>query len=89
MAQIQEKLEKTTRALKEKDEELCIAKRDLTKTENELATMKTELSTMKSELLKLQNERKDLENKLQAEKKDSRYWESKASEFETDLQVIF
>ncbi|XP_064292604.1 uncharacterized protein LOC128679771 isoform X4 [Plodia interpunctella] len=87
MAQMQDKLEKATKELQEKEDELSTTKRDLDKTEKDLSTLQTETSQLKSDIAKLENERKDQENKLQAEKKESSYWESKASEMETDLQA--
>lgn len=84
---MQDKLEKTLRNLQEKEEELTTAKQELNKTEKEMTSLQTESSRIKSDLSKLENEKKDLENKLHAEKKESGYWESKASELETDLQV--
>lgn len=87
MAQMQEKLEKATRDLTEKEEELATAKQDLSKAEKELSAVQSEIIQTKSEITKLQSEKKDLENKLQTEKKDSAYWESKASDLETDIQV--
>ncbi|KAJ8736451.1 hypothetical protein PYW08_007107 [Mythimna loreyi] len=87
MAQIQDKLERTAKELEEKQEELTNAKRDLEKTEKELSAIKLEMSQLKSSISKLENEKKEQENKLQAEKKESGYWESKASELETDLQA--
>ncbi|XP_026319891.1 protein MLP1 homolog isoform X2 [Hyposmocoma kahamanoa] len=87
MAQMKNKLESTIKDLKEKEEELMEAKRELSRTERELSNLQTEVSQIKSDLTRLENEKKDLENKLQAEKKESGYWESKASELETDLQA--
>ena len=87
MAQMQDKLERTTKELEEKQEELANAKRDLEKTEKELTIIKAEMSQLKSSISRLESEKKEQENKLQAEKKESGYWESKASELETDLQV--
>nr|XP_049692269.1 centromere-associated protein E isoform X1 [Helicoverpa armigera] len=87
MAQMQDKLERTSKELEDKQEELANAKRDLEKTEKELAAIKSEMSQLKSSISKLENEKKEHENKLQAEKKESSYWESKASELETDLQA--
>ncbi|XP_060806569.1 myosin-2 heavy chain isoform X2 [Amyelois transitella] len=87
MAQMQDKLEKATRHLQEKEEELSTTKHDLSKTEKDLSILQSETSQIKSDIAKSENERKDLENKLQAEKKESSYWESKASEMETDLQA--
>ncbi|CAB3240485.1 unnamed protein product [Arctia plantaginis] len=86
MAQMQSKLEKATRDLEEKQEELTTLKQNLSKTEKELSTAKTEISQIKSEVAKLESAKKDYDSKLQAEKKESSYWESKASELETDLQ---
>ncbi|XP_063899630.1 golgin subfamily A member 4 isoform X2 [Helicoverpa armigera] len=87
MAQMQDKLDRTSKELEDKQEELANAKRDLEKTEKELAAIKSEMSQLKSSISKLENEKKEHENKLQAEKKESSYWESKASELETDLQA--
>ncbi|XP_026759007.2 uncharacterized protein LOC113518335 isoform X2 [Galleria mellonella] len=87
MAQMQDKLEKLTKDLEEKEDALTSTKRDLNKTEKDLSTMQSEASQLKSNIAKLENEKKDHENKLQAEKKESSYWESKASELETDLQA--
>ncbi|KAL0901673.1 hypothetical protein ABMA27_006872 [Loxostege sticticalis] len=87
MAQMQDKLEKTFRDLQEKEEDLATSKEELSKTEKELSALQSETSRIKSDLNKLENEKKDLDNKLQAEKKESGYWESKASELETDLQA--
>lgn len=87
MAQMQDKLERTSKELEEKQAELTNAKRDLDKTEKELSTLKSEISLLKSGISKLENDKKEQENKLQAEKKESSYWESKASELETDFQV--
>ncbi|XP_050554913.1 centromere-associated protein E isoform X5 [Spodoptera frugiperda] len=87
MAQMQDKLERTTKELEEKQEELTNAKRELESTEKELSVIKTEMIQLKSSISKLESEKKEHENKLQAEKKESSYWESKASELETDLQA--
>lgn len=87
MAQMQDKLEKLTKDLQEKEDALTSTKHDLNKTEKDLSTMQSEASQLKSNIAKLENEKKDHENKLQAEKKESSYWESKASELETDLQA--
>lgn len=54
-----------------------------------MASLKNETTQLKSDMAKLENDRKESESKLQAEKKESSYWESKTSEFETDLQVRF
>ncbi|XP_022822491.1 centromere-associated protein E isoform X1 [Spodoptera litura] len=87
MAQMQDKLERTTKELEEKQEELTNAKRELESTEKELSAIKSEMIQLKSSISKLESEKKEHENKLQAEKKESSYWESKASELETDLQA--
>ncbi|XP_026731687.1 myosin-2 heavy chain isoform X3 [Trichoplusia ni] len=87
MAQIQDKLERTTKELEEKQKELADAKSELNKTENELSTVNSEITQLKSSISKLEIDKKELENKLQTEKKESSYWESKASELETDLQA--
>lgn len=87
MAQIKEKLEKAIKDLNEKEDELATAKQELSNAEKELSALRSETTEIKSELTKLKNEKKDLENKLQTEKKDSTYWESKASDLETDIQV--
>lgn len=87
MAQMQDKLERTTKELEEKQEELTNAKKELESTEKELSVIKTEMIQLKSSISKLESEKKEHENKLQAEKKESSYWESKASELETDLQA--
>lgn len=49
--------------------------------------MKIETTQLKSDITKLENIKKEQENKLQTEKKESNYWENKASELDTDLQV--
>ncbi|XP_059045988.1 uncharacterized protein LOC131841690 isoform X2 [Achroia grisella] len=87
MAQMQEKLEKITKDLQDRDEALASAKGDLSKTEKDLSTLQSEATQLKSNVSKLENEKKECENKLQSEKKESSYWESKASELETDLQA--
>ncbi|KAH9641296.1 hypothetical protein HF086_005777 [Spodoptera exigua] len=87
MAQMQDKLERTTKELEEKQEELSNAKKELESTEKELSIVKSEMIQLKSSISKLESEKKEHENKLQAEKKESSYWESKASELETDLQA--
>lgn len=89
MAQMKNKLENTIKDMKEKEEELSEAKRELSETNRELSNLQTEVSQIKSDLTRLENEKKDLENKLQVEKKESGYWESKASDLETDLQVFY
>ncbi|XP_075971237.1 uncharacterized protein LOC142973434 isoform X2 [Anticarsia gemmatalis] len=87
MAQMQDKLERTTRDLEEKQVELGNVKQDLNSTQKELTTLQSEMSQLKSEITKLENAKKDQDSKLQAEKKESSYWESKASEMDTDLQA--
>ncbi|XP_049880288.1 uncharacterized protein LOC126376724 isoform X7 [Pectinophora gossypiella] len=87
MAQMRDKLDTVNRELQDKEDELATAKQDLKQTEKELSALQTEISQIKSNTSKLENEKKDLENKLQTEKKESGYWESKASELETDLQA--
>ncbi|KAM3967746.1 LOW QUALITY PROTEIN: uncharacterized protein ACR2FA_011294 [Aphomia sociella] len=87
MAQMQDKLETMTKDLKEKEDALASAKLDLNKTEKDLSALQSEASKLKSDITKLENEKKDNDNKLQTEKKEASYWESKASELETDLQA--
>ncbi|CAH0592348.1 unnamed protein product [Chrysodeixis includens] len=87
MAQVQDKLERATKELEEKQKELADAKSELNKTETELSTVTSEITQLKSSISKLEIDKKELENKLQTEKKESSYWESKASELETDLQA--
>ncbi|XP_030026857.2 golgin subfamily A member 4 isoform X3 [Manduca sexta] len=87
MAELQEKLEKANRDLEEKENELTKAKQELSNTENELSSLKTETSQLKSDIAKLESLKKEHENKLQAEKKESNYWEKKAADLDTDLQA--
>ncbi|CAH4031027.1 unnamed protein product [Pieris brassicae] len=87
LAQMQDKYEKAASLLKEKEEELKTTKEDLSKVEKELSALKTEIAQVKSTISKTENDKKDLEDKLKLEQKDSKYWESKASEIDTDLQA--
>ncbi|CAK1544634.1 unnamed protein product [Leptosia nina] len=87
IAQIKEKYEKTATQLKEKEEQLRAAKDEFTKVEKEFNTVKNEISQLKSTVNKCENDKKDLEEKIKAEQKDSKYWESKTSEIELDLQA--
>ncbi|CAF4790626.1 unnamed protein product [Pieris macdunnoughi] len=87
LAQMQNKYEKAASQLKEKEEELKTTKEDLSKVEKELSALKTEIAQVKSTISKTENDKKDLEDKLKSEQKDSKYWESKASEIDTDLQA--
>ncbi|XP_045528096.1 golgin subfamily A member 4 isoform X2 [Pieris brassicae] len=87
LAQMQDKYEKAASQLKEKEEELKTTKEDLSKVEKELSALKTEIAQVKSTISKTENDKKDLEDKLKLEQKDSKYWESKASEIDTDLQA--
>lgn len=87
LSQMQDKLDRTSKDLQQKQDELESAKNDLEKTEKELSMVKTETTQLKSDIAKLESEKREHENRLQAEKKESSYWESKASEFDTDLQV--
>lgn len=87
LSHMQDKLDRTSKDLQQKQDELETAKRDLEKTEKELTALRTETAQLKSDIAKLESEKRENDNKLQAEKKESSYWESKASEFETDLQV--
>lgn len=87
LSQMKDKLDTASKDLEEKQQELENAKRHLTNTESELSKLQKESSSLQADVSKLEKERKDLENKWQAQKKDSVYWESKASEFETDLQA--
>lgn len=88
MAQLKEKCDKAHRELTEKAEELASAKTELSVYQKDVSIFKTEILQLKSDITKLQNEKKDAEDKLKTEKKESSYWEQKASEFDTDLQVL-
>ncbi|XP_038208413.1 myosin-9 isoform X3 [Zerene cesonia] len=87
LAQIQEKYDSTLKQLQEKEEELAATKQDHSKIEKELSASKNELSQLNSTISKAENAKKELEEKFKAEQKESKYWESKTSEIETDLQA--
>ncbi|XP_052745428.1 muscle-specific protein 300 kDa [Bicyclus anynana] len=87
MAQLKEKYDKITTEFAEKEEELTSVKTELSNNEKTLTSVKTEVAQLKSDITKYENEKKDLENKLKTEKKESTYWEHKASESDTDLQA--
>ncbi|CAH0724758.1 unnamed protein product, partial [Brenthis ino] len=87
IAQLKDKYEKASKELKEKEQDLSTAKKELNNTEKDLSTTQSEVANLKSSIAKFESEKKDLENKLQSEKKESNYWEYKASELDTDLQA--
>ncbi|XP_045773903.1 rootletin isoform X4 [Maniola jurtina] len=87
IAQLKEKYDRVSKELTEKSEELMSVKTELSNNEKALSVLKTEVAQLKSDIAKIENEKKDLENKLKAEKKESHYWEQKASESDTDLQA--
>ncbi|XP_045494055.1 early endosome antigen 1 isoform X2 [Colias croceus] len=87
LAQIQEKYDSTAKQLQEKQEELASTKQELSKIEKELSASKNELSQLNSTINKAEMTKKELEEKLKAEQKETKYWESKTSEIETDLQA--
>ncbi|XP_069361942.1 uncharacterized protein [Maniola hyperantus] len=87
MAQLKEKYDRISKELTEKSEELMSVKTELINSEKALSAIKTEVAQLKSDIAKIENEKKEQENKLKAEKKESNYWEQKASEADTDLQA--
>ncbi|XP_039754596.1 COP1-interactive protein 1 isoform X4 [Pararge aegeria] len=87
MAQLKDKYDNISTELTEKKEELVRVKTELSNNEKDLSLLKTEAAQLRSDIAKYENEKKDLENKLKTEKKESSYWEQKASESDTDLQA--
>ncbi|XP_046966451.1 centromere-associated protein E [Vanessa cardui] len=87
MAQLKEKYERVNNEIKEKEDELKNSNNKLRNTEEELSKLQSEVTSLKSNLNKFETEKNDFETKLKAEKKESTYWEHKASELDTDLQA--
>ncbi|XP_050670744.1 myosin-3 isoform X2 [Leptidea sinapis] len=87
LKQVQDKLQNSNKKLQEKEAELAAAKQELENVQKQLTVLQSEVTNTKNALNKAENDKNDAEKKLETEKKDSKYWESKASDFESDLQA--
>ncbi|VVC90550.1 unnamed protein product [Leptidea sinapis] len=87
LKQLQDKLQNSNKKLQEKEAELAAAKQELENVQKQLTVLQSEVTNTKNALNKAENDKNDAEKKLETEKKDSKYWESKASDFESDLQA--